>query len=400
MSKAGLYLLGILSLLFTIWGIRQLLNRPVDTTKIIQGMVDYGRLENSITAGGVVKPLSVLTLTSPLNTRIQANKKENGSFVKPGETIMTLDTEFAELELDRLEDELDLKDNNVVRMKLELEKNIRDIELDDKVKDLQVKNLEALLADAKRLLEIGGATQEEVDKAGQNLAIARLEKKKLENELGYRKASIGSDVLNEKIQSSIQRKRLSEVKKKIDLANLTSPVEGVITWMNKNIGNQVAEGDPLARIANLNSYSIEGQVADMHAGKIKVGLPIQVRLAKTVLKGRIEQILPAVENNTIQFRIALDQPKSQSLRPNMEVDVRIITDTKERGLYLPNGPAIKGGKLQTLFVIEGNKAVAHEVTIGMRTTERVEIVSGLEPGDQVILSDMSQYEKRPKIRLK
>lgn len=363
-------------------------------------MVDYGRLENSITAGGVVKPLSVLTLTSPLNTRIQANKKENGSFVKPGETIMTLDTEFAELELDRLEDELDLKDNNVVRMKLELEKNIRDIELDDKVKDLQVKNLEALLADAKRLLEIGGATQEEVDKAGQNLAIARLEKKKLENELGYRKASIGSDVLNEKIQSSIQRKRLSEVKKKIDLANLTSPVEGVITWMNKNIGNQVAEGDPLARIANLNSYSIEGQVADMHAGKIKVGLPIQVRLAKTVLKGRIEQILPAVENNTIQFRIALDQPKSQNLRPNMEVDVRIITDTKERGLYLPNGPAIKGGKLQTLFVIEGNKAVAHEVTIGMRTTERVEIVSGLEPGDQVILSDMSQYEKRPKIRLK
>src|SRR5690606_1485537 len=117
-----------------------------------------------------------------------------------------------------LEEELNLKDNNVVRLKLELEKNIRDIELDDRIKDLQVQNFEALLSDAQRLLEIGGSTQEEVEKARQNLAIARLEKHKLENELEYRKASIESDVLNEKIQSSIQEKRLVEIQKKIELA--------------------------------------------------------------------------------------------------------------------------------------------------------------------------------------
>lgn len=399
--KKGLIAAGILILaILVLWGLRTLLNRPLDASKLITGTVQFGPIENSITASGQVKPSSELTLTSPLNTRIETVLLKNGAVVQPDDVILALDTEFAELEYQQLKDELELKDNNVVRLKLELEKNIRDIELDDRIKDLQVRNFEALLADAQRLLEIGGSTQEEVEKARQNLAIARLEKQKLENELEYRKASIESDVLNEKIQSSIQEKRLVEIKKKIELATVKAPVAGVVTWIDNNIGNQVTAGSPLVRIANLSSYTIEGQVSDMHAGKIRVGMPVQVRIGNQVLRGDIEQILPAVENNAIQFRIALENPESENLRPNMEVDVRIITAVKEQGLYVPNGPAIRGGRIQNIFVIGTEGAVAREVELGMRTAERVEVLSGLEVGDVVILSDMSAYENRQNIRLK
>ncbi len=382
------------------WGTRSLLNRPVGLSQLITGTAQYGPIENSITASGLVKPSSELTLISPLNTRIEQVLLINGTRVEPGETILLLETEFAELDYRQLNNELELKQNNVTRLKLELEKNIRDIELDDRIKDLQVQNFEALLSDAQRLLKIGGSTQEEVEKARQNLAIARLEKEKLVNELEYRKASIESDLLNERIQTSIQKIRLSEIQKKINLATVKAPVEGVITWIDNNIGNQVTEGSPLVRIANLNSYTIEGQVSDMHTGRIKIGLPVQVRIGRQLLKGTIDQILPAVENNAIQFRIALENPESESLRPNMEVDVRIVTDMKENGLYLPNGPGIRSGKSQKLFVISGAEAIARQVETGMRTTERVEIISGLEPGEKVILSDMSAYENRSKIRLK
>lgn len=381
-------------------GTRSLLNRPVDLSQLITGTAQYGPIENSITASGLVKPSSELTLISPFNTRIEQVLLINGTRVEPGEIILLLETEFAELDYRQLNNELELKQNNVTRLKLELEKNIRDIELDDRIKDLQVQNFEALLSDAQRLLKIGGSTQEEVEKARQNLAIARLEKEKLVNELEYRKASIESDLLNERIQTSIQKIRLSEIQKKINLATVKAPVEGVITWIDNNIGNQVTEGSPLVRIANLNSYTIEGQVSDMHTGRIKIGLPVQVRIGRQLLKGAIDQILPAVENNAIKFRIALENPESESLRPNMEVDVRIVTDMKENGLYLPNGPAIRSGKSQKLFVISGAEAIARQVETGMRTTERVEIISGLEPGEKVILSDMSAYENRSKIRLK
>src|SRR5690606_30326968 len=132
----------------------------------------------------------------------------------------------------------------------------------------------------------------------------------------------------------------------------------------------------------------------------KAGQPVQVRIGNEVLPGTIEQILPAVENNAIQFRIALSNPEADILRPNMEVDVRIVTDVKKNGLFIPNGPAIRGGKSQKLFVVRDGMAIARQVETGMRTTERVEIISGLEPGDVVLLSDMSAYENRQKIRLK
>ena len=208
------------------------------------------------------------------------------------------------------------------------------------------------------------------------------------------------DILNEKIQLSIQVSRLTEIKKKIELASVQSPTAGVITWMDDHIGNQVGEGSPLVRIANLNAYKIEGQVSDIHAGKIDLGLPVQIRAGNQILTGTIAQVLPAVENKAIQFRISLEDPEFEILRPQMEVDLRIVVGVKEAGLFIPNSPAIRPGRSQKLFVIRGNEAIAKHVETGMRTLERVEITDGLVEGEMVILSDMSTYERRNKIRLK
>lgn len=399
--KRGLYIAGAIVLLFGLgWIFRQLLAPTVKRSDLIVGEVKAGEMENTVSANGTVEPSSEIVLVSPLSAKIRQVVTENGTQVKTGDAILVLDTEYSELEFQRLQDELKLKDNNVVRLKLELEKNIRDIELDDQVKNLQVKNFEALLADAKRLKAIGGMTQEEVDKANQNLNIALLEKKKLENELKYRKESIASSVMNEQIQSSIQKKRLDELAKKLKNSTIRAEVAGVITWLDNRIGTQVQEGDPLVRLANVSSYSIMALVSDMHADKISIGQPVQVELNNSIEMGEIEQILPAVENNTIQFKIKLQKADSQKLRPKMKVSVRIITDTKQRSIYIPNGPGILAGKSQKIFVLEGGKAVARTVELGFRTSDKVEVISGLKAGEKAILSDMSVYEGKSELQVK
>lgn len=399
--KRGLYILGgVVAFLGVIWFLRGVLTPTVKRSELIVGEVREGEMENTVSANGTVEPSSEIVLVSPLSAKIRQVVTENGRQVKSGDPILILDTEYSELEFQRLKDELKLKDNNVVRLKLELEKNIRDIELDDQVKDLQVKNFEALLADAKRLQAIGGMTQEEVDKARQNLAIALLEKKKLENELKYRKESIASSVLNEQIQSSIQRQRLDELAKKLKNATLRAAAPGVITWLDNRIGTQVQEGDPLVRLANISSYSIMAQVSDMHADKISLGQPVQVELNNGIEMGEIEQILPAVENNTIQFKIRLRKADSDKLRPKMKVPVRVITDTRQRSIYIPNGPGILAGKSQKVFVLQAGEAVARTVELGFRTSDKVEVVSGLKAGEKVILSDMSVYEGKSELRVR
>lgn len=399
--KRGLYIAGgIAAILGAVWLFRQLLAPSVKRSELVVGEVRAGEMENTVSANGTVEPSSEIVLVSPLSAKIRKIVTENGTRVKSGDAILILDTEYSELEYQRLKDELKLKDNNVVRLKLELEKNIRDIELDDQVKDLQVKNFEALLSDARRLQAIGGMTQEEVDKARQNLSIALLEKKKLENELKYRKESIASSVLNEQIQSSIQRQRLDELAKKLRNATVRAEVPGVITWLDNRIGTQVQEGDPLVRLANISSYSIMAQVSDMHADKISLGQPVQVEVNNTVEMGEIEQILPAVENNTIQFKIRLRKADSDKLRPKMKVPVRIVTGTKQQSMYIPNGPGILAGKSQKVFVLQGDKAEARNVELGFRTSDKVEVISGLKAGDKVILSDMSVYEEKTEIRVR
>lgn len=399
--KRILYVItGLLFLVGIVWVLRQVLAPTIKRSDLIVGEVRAGEMENTVSANGVVEPSSEIVLVSPLSAKIRKVVVENGTAVKKEDAILILDTEYSELEYQRLKDELKLKDNNVVRLKLELEKNIRDIELDDQVKDLQVKNLEAQVSDARRLQSIGGMTLEEVAKARQNLAIALLEKKKLENELKYRKESIASSVLNEQIQSSIQKKRLDELAKKLKNATVKAEVEGVITWLDNRIGTQVQEGDPLVRLANVSSYSIMASVSDMHAYKISIGQPVQVELNNAIEMGEIEQILPAVENNTIQFRIKLQKADSQRLRPKMKVAVRIIIDTRKRSIFIPNGPGILGGKSQKIFVLTGGRAVAKTVELGFRTSDKVEVVSGLEAGEKVILSDMSVYEGKSELKVK
>ncbi len=400
-AKRWTYIVGVAAALaLGYWLLSQGLTASVKRADILVGEVREGEIDNTISANGIVEPSSEIVLVSPLSAKVMKVVKENGTRVEPGEAILILDTEYTQMEFQRLVDELRLKDNNVVKLKLELEKNIRDIELDDQVKDLQLKKLRASLSDAQRLKTIGGVTQEEVDQAKQNLEIALLEKKKLENELKYRKESIASSVQNEQIQASIQKKRLDELDKKLKNATVHSTEEGVITWLENRIGAQINEGEPLVRLANLSSYSIDASVSDMHTEKLVLGMMVQVEVSNGIEMGEIIQILPAVENNTIRFKVRLQKADSDKLRPKMKVPVRIVTDTKSHGIYIPNGQGVSGGTSIKVFVLEDGQAVARTIETGLRTSDKIEVISGLKVGEKVVLSDMSLYKNKSKLKVK
>lgn len=386
------FLLIIGAIASAIYYFRNAFRPKASASQIVLTTVQQGNLENTISASGIIKPSSELLVTSPLSSKIQSVKMNDGQKVKAGSIIMNLDTEFAKLEYSKLQDQLKVKENNVERLQLNLEKNIRDIEIDNEIKNMQLKTLQAQLKDAQRLKEIGGGTVEDIERVEQAIQIAQLEKRKLENELNYRKASLRSDVKNEELESSIQQKILNELGKKIELTAVKAPVSGVITWMNNKIGTSIAEGDPLIRIAQLNNFTIEGTVSDIHSSKIKVGLPVQIKINKEKLRGHIEQILPSVANGTVKFRVKLENPNAKSLKANMRVELAIVEGKKENTVYMSNGRAYKGGKSQEFFVLEGGNLIRRELEIGLTNTKNIEILSGAKPGDQILISNMERYE--------
>jgi HlyD family secretion protein len=130
-------------------------------------------------------------------------------------------------------------------------------------------------------------------------------------------------------------------------------------------------------------------------------MPVWVQVNRdTRLAGTLVNIRPTVENNVISFDIQLEANNHPALRPNMRTEVFILTDRKAQVVKVPNGPAFQGGMTQEIFVVEGDRAIRRKVVVGLQNVDEVEIESGLQAGEQVIISDMKRFEGVSEIIIK
>lgn len=401
LGKNALRITGLIAVLVgALFVLRSMLTKELDRKDFQTATVEVGKVEEAITASGLVVPAFEQQLTAPVTAAIQEVRRQSGDQVERGDTILQLDEEYIRLQYESLADQLELKKNKITRLRHEYDKNIQDLAYESEIKALQISSLEAQLADTKRLREIGSATPEEVDQAQLQLDIARLEKQKLDNELRFREQVLPGDRRNLELEVRMEEKKSSELSRKLRETSVIAPRSGVITWINEDLGKQVSEGELLVRLADLQRYRIEATCSDRYAAQVKIGLPVRVRINQTDLNGRISTILPAVENNTVAFIVELDEPDHPKLRPNRRVEVYLIANAREQALRLKNGPAFRGKTIQPLFVVDGKEARRTEARIGLTSVDYVELLeTDLQPGQRVIISDMEAYEHLDKIKL-
>ncbi len=386
-------LIGLIALA-AVFGFRQLLRTKAETNKMRIEAVQKGDIKNTVTATGLVVAAFEEQVNAPVATTIQQIHLPTGTEVKANDVVLTLDREYVQLQLNGRRDQLALKQNNVDLLKLEFDRDIQELDYNTRIKALELSTAEAQLADAKRLLAVGGATEEEVERAQLQVQITQLEKEKLSNELSYRRNSLNGRRRNLELEVGMEEKEVAQLSRKLRETEVRAPRAGVVTWVNENIGQQVAEGAPLVRIADLGRFRLEGNCSDRYAGQVDVGLPVDIRVGKQRLKGIITTILPEVENNTLRFLVEFEDPSHEALRPNLRTEFGIIVGEKPNVLRLKNGPAFRGGLRQELFVVsaDGTRAERRDVGLGMRNGDWVEITSGLQAGERVIISDTKDYE--------
>jgi len=252
--------------------------------------------------------------------------------------------------------------------------------------------MEAEVENAKRLFRAGGGTREDIEQAGLELKVARLEKQQLENEIKSKQQTMQIEMKEAEIAAAIEESNLRELDRKLQLANIAASREGVITWVNRNIGESIHEGDPLARIADLRSFKVQGSIADQYLDQLRNGMPAIIRINETSLRGTVVNIQPAVQNGIITFGVQLNAGDNKLLRPNMKVDVYLVTAFRMQALRVANGAAFKGASQQDIFVVHDGKAERRKVRIGLSNFDYVEIIGNVKPGERVIISDMSSYK--------
>lgn len=380
-----------------IWLLRFYFKPALSASDITISVAAIGNIENTINATGEVLPEFEESLTSPINASVRKVLLDAGNKVKAGESILILDKSAAQSEYDKLKFQIESKDNEIRKLKLDLEKSFYDIKSNNSIKQLRIGNLVDAVSSAKRLYKAGGGTKEGIEQAELNLKVAELEKQQLENEIRSKQQTMKIEIREAEIALAIQRNDQNALKRKLDLANVVATRAGVITWVNKNIGASIKEGESLARIADLSSFKIAGSVSDNQLDQLHNHMPVIVRINDVQLRAHIVNISPAVNNGIVSFDAQLEERNNKLLRPNMKVDIFLVTATRNGAVRVANGPAFKGSNLQEIFVLNKGKAERRTVKTGLSNFDYVEILTGIKPGEVVITSDMKAYENTAEV---
>ncbi|WP_431291868.1 efflux RND transporter periplasmic adaptor subunit [Pedobacter sp. P26] len=389
----------IIILAMIIWSVRFYFKPSLTGADITTARVETGIIENTINATGEVLPEFEEVLTSPINASIKNVLMDAGNKVNKGQSILSLDKSVSQTDYGKLQFQMESKENEIRKLKLDLEKSFFDIKSNNSIKQLRISNLKDAVSSAKRLLKAGGGTKEDVERAELDLKVAELEKLQLENEIKSKQQTMKIEIREAEIALAIQRNDLDALKRKLDLADVIATRPGVITWVNKNIGSSVHEGDALVKIADLSGFKVAGSMSDNLLDKIHNNMAAIIRIGNTQLRGSIVNISPSVSNAIVSFDIQLNQKDSKELRPNQKVDVFLVTATRNGVLRIANGPAFNGSNLQEVFVLKNGIAERRTVKTGLSNFDYVEILSGLKAGDEVITSDMGNYKNTKNITI-
>ena len=377
-----------------------LLRPSVRRSDIRTAVVVQGSIEGSISATGTVVPALEQAIASPADTRILAVRKKPGEFVRRGESLLDVDRSEVSLILEKTGKDLSLADNKRTQLKLDLERTLNDLQGQLTIKDVRLKFLHSKTEQGEKMFALGAISKDQLDQTHLEEQVATVEEQELRQSIESTRKSLENQLegMTTEIRSLVREKE--EIQRQLDLMLCRPGQDGVVTWVNDRVGTAVHRGEVMAKVADLRSYCVDAEVSDIHVTQLEPGMPARIRLNAATITGRVRTVYPAVENGVAKVSIDLDNASDAALRPNLRVDVALITSRRDSTLVVRRGPFAAGEGVQQVFVVRGNIAVRTEVRLGVSNFDSVEIAGGCSRGDEIILSDMTEYAHLAQIALR
>ena len=278
-------------LIFAVWLVRIVFKSSIKRADITTSVVKVGNIENTLNATGEVLPEFEEILTSPINASIKNVIMDEGNKVKAGQSILTLDKSSAQKDYDKQKFQLESKQSEIQKLRLDLNKSFFDIQSNNDIKQLHISDLADAVENAKRLYNAGGGTREGIEQAELNLKVAQLEKKQIENEIKNKQQTMQIEIKEAQLAADVMNSDLNALQRKLNLANIIATRVGVVTYVNRNIGANIKEGESLARIADLGSFKVQGSISDNSLDQLHSGLPVIVLINDTQLRGHADKCI-------------------------------------------------------------------------------------------------------------
>ena len=373
----------------------------VNRKDLVFSEVDNGTIEVSVSASGKVVPAFEEIINSPINTRIVEVYRKGGDSVDVGTPILKLDLQSTETEYKKLLDEEQMKRYQLEQLKVNNNTYLSDLSMQVKISAMKLNRMEVELRNERYLDSLGSGTTDKVRQAELNFNTGKLELEQLRQQYANESKVKEADLKVKELEFNIFSKSLAEMKRTLDDAQIRSPRKAILTYINNQVGAQVAEGSQVAIISDLSLFKVEGEIADTYGDRVAAGGRAIVKIGNEKLEGTVSSVTPLSKNGVISFIVQLNEDNNKRLRSGLKTDVYVMNAVKEGVLRLANASYYVGRGEYELFVQDSkDEIVKRKVQLGDSNFEYVEVVSGLKPGDKVVVSDMSSYKNKNKLKLK
>jgi HlyD family secretion protein len=274
---------------------------------------------------------------------------------------------------------------------------------------------EATTAKAKSDYEQAKMERETNDQLAKNGLIADLQYKTSKvkeaelanrNEIEQKRLSFAHDSIDPQLaakQAAVdQAKQLAKLKlDQVEALHVRAGMSGVLQQLPVQIGQRVKIADNLARVADPTKLKAQVKIAETQAKDIQIDEKAEIDTRNGVVNGHVIRVDPAVEQGTVTVDVAIDGELPKGARPDLSVDGTIELERLNDVIYVGRPAFGQENNTVGVFKLVGgsNEAVRTPVKLGKSSVNTIEIVNGLQPGDQVILSDTSAWDSHERIRL-
>jgi HlyD family secretion protein len=320
-----------------------------------------------------------------------------GDPVTPGQVLATVDSPSLRNELDRERATLSGLEVSLQRQEIETHRQILESKEAVDLATTQVRATQRELDRMKSGVEQGVVARRDLDKAQDARDDARLTYDQKVSNARLQEDSLNFDLKTKRTDVERQRLLVADLARRVDALAVRSPVKGMVGTLLVNQKATVAENAGLLTVVDLSALEVEFSVSESYAGDLALGMAAQISYAGHTYQGTVTAISPEVQQNEVKGRVRFADRVPPGVRQNQRVSVRIVLDHRDNVLKVERGAFVDGGSVA--YRVEGSLARRQRITLGPMSVGEVQILSGLQAGDQIIVSSVSDFGDAPEIRL-
>jgi HlyD family secretion protein len=321
-----------------------------------------------------------------------------GDTVKAGQAVATLASPSLESEYQRERATLESLDTALKRQGIEIRRQKLATREAADLANVQIRAAERELQRAQAAWDQGAIAERDLRRAEDERDSAKLAYDHAMETASLEQESLDLDLQARRLERARQGFVVANLKRRVEELTVRSPVDGMVANLAAAEKASVAENAPLLTVVDLSAFEVEFQVADVYARDIKAGMEAEISLDGREHGGLVTAISPEVRSGQVTGRVKFAGTQPDSLRQSQRGSVRIVIEQRAKAVKFERGPDIGPGT-RAVYVVDGDQAILTPVELGAASVGEIEVLKGLEPGQEVVIAGAGDLDDAPEFHI-